>query len=113
LFDSTAWQAAIVVAALVFGGIAMKVFTCSQARQNLPKLLGRARTEAVEIRRKDCSVFTVRLKRTASKSPFAVSGIKTKATTKDILDSVRESRERLQGVGIRRLTARLTREHGK
>jgi len=94
LFDSTARQAAIVVVALVFGGIAMKVFTCSQARQNLSKLLVLARTEDVEIRRKDGSVLTVRLKRTASKSPFAVSGIRTKATTKDILDSVRESRER-------------------
>ncbi|MEA1949513.1 MAG: hypothetical protein U9N83_19725 [Thermodesulfobacteriota bacterium] len=28
------------------------------------------------------------------KSPFEVPGIKTKATTKDILDAIKESRER-------------------
>lgn len=72
----------------------MKVFTYSEARQNLSKLLILAQTEEVEIRRKDGSVFTVRVKRNAQKSPFDVSGVDTRATTKDVLDSVRESRER-------------------
>lgn len=72
----------------------MKVFTYSEARQNLSKLLILAQTEEVEIRRKDGSVFTVRVKRNAQKSPFDVSGVNTQATTKDVLDSVRESRER-------------------
>jgi len=31
----------------------------------------------------------------SEKSPFDVPGIKTKATTNDILDAVKESRERL------------------
>jgi hypothetical protein len=33
--------------------------------------------------------------RKSEKSPFDVEGIKTKATTKDILDAVKESRERV------------------
>lgn len=70
----------------------MKVFTYSEARQNLSNLLSIAQREEVEIRRKDGSVFSVREKRTKSKSPFDVEGINTKATTQDILDAVSKSR---------------------
>ncbi len=37
----------------------MKVFTYSEARQNLSKLLNIARKEEVEIRRKDGTIFSL------------------------------------------------------
>lgn len=72
----------------------MRVFTYSEARQNLSKLLILAQTEEVEIRRKDGSVFTLRLKQDEPRSPFDVAGIDTCATTSDIVDAVRKSRQR-------------------
>lgn len=75
----------------------MKVFTYSEARQNLSKLLAMAKKEEVEIRRKDGSVFSLRSKRSESRSPFDVPGVKTEASVTDILDAVRESRERVKG----------------
>ncbi|HSH30467.1 MAG TPA: hypothetical protein VK971_11210 [Thiohalobacter sp.] len=72
----------------------MKVFTYSQARQNLARLLQLAQTEEVEIRRKDGSVFSLKAKRRTRKSPFDVAGISTDATTQDIVAAVRESRQR-------------------
>jgi len=70
----------------------MKVFTYSEARQNLSKLLNMAQHEKVEIRRRDGSVFSIVPKIKKEKSPFDVAGIKTKATTQDILDAVKASR---------------------
>ena len=72
----------------------MKVFTYSEARQNLAKLLLLAQSEEIEIRRKDGAVFSLVSKKKDQASPFAVKGIKTKATTQDILDAVKTSRER-------------------
>jgi hypothetical protein len=72
----------------------MKVFTYSEARQNLSKLLTLAQNEEIEILRKDGSVFSLRAKRNALKSPFDVPGVNTGATTSDILDAIQESRER-------------------
>ncbi|MBT6575630.1 MAG: prevent-host-death protein [Gammaproteobacteria bacterium] len=71
----------------------MQVFTYSEARQNLSKLLILAQTEEVEIRRKDGSIFSLLSKEMPSKSPFDVCGIKTKATTLNILNAVEESRK--------------------
>ena len=70
----------------------MKVFTYSEARQNLSKILILAQSQEVEIRRKDGAVFSLKSKKQKSTSPFDIPGIKTKATTQDILDAVRESR---------------------
>ena len=72
----------------------MKVFTYSEARQNFSKLLSMAQKEEVEIRRKDGSVFVLKSKRGNAKSPFDVPGVTTAATTEDVLDAVRESRQR-------------------
>jgi len=71
----------------------MKVFTYSEARQNFAKLLAMAQKEEIEIRRKDGSVFILKSKRGKTKSPFDVPGVKTTATTTDVLDAVRESRQ--------------------
>jgi hypothetical protein len=72
----------------------MKVFTYSEARQNLSKLLTLAQQEEVEIRRKDGSVFSLRAKRSKTKSPFDIPGVNAGVTAADILEAVRESRER-------------------
>jgi hypothetical protein len=72
----------------------MKVFTYSEARQNLSKLLSMAQKEEVEIRRKDGSVFVLKSRRGKAKSPFDVPGVTTSATTEDVLNAVRESRQR-------------------
>lgn len=72
----------------------MKIFTYSEARQNFSKLLSMAQKEEVEIRRRDGSVFVLKSKRGKAKSPFDVPGVKTKATTTDVLDAIREVRQR-------------------
>lgn len=71
----------------------MKVFTYSEARQNLSRILNLAQKEEVEILRKDGSVFSLRAKGSKPKSPFDLPGVNTAATTSDVLDAVRESRE--------------------
>ena len=70
----------------------MQVFTYSEARQNLSKLLNLAQKEEIEIRRRDGALFSLAAKKKQQSSPFDVPGIKTKATTQDILKAVRESR---------------------
>ncbi len=72
----------------------MQVFTYSEARQNLSRLLKLAQKEEIEIRRRDGALFSLTSKKKKVASPFDVPGIKTKATTKDILDAVRSSRKR-------------------
>ncbi len=73
----------------------MKVYTYSQARQHLSEVLDTARGEEVLIRRRDKETFSVVYRSgTSSNSPFDVPGFKTRATTQDIVDAVRESRSR-------------------
>ena len=72
----------------------MKVYAYSEARQKLSKVLDIARSEEVIIKRRGGETFTLALKKSL-KSPFDVPGIKTRATTKDIIDAVRESRARV------------------
>ena len=71
----------------------MKVYTYSEARQRLSDVLNTARSEEVIIKRRGGETFSI-IYRKSKKSPFDVPGIQTKATTKDILVAVRESRER-------------------
>ncbi len=52
------------------------------------------REGSVRIKRKDGQIFSISPVRKATKSPLEVKGIKTKATTKDIIAAVRESRQR-------------------
>jgi len=72
----------------------MKVYTYSEARQRLADVLNIARNEEVVIKRRGGEAFSI-IFRKSSKSPFDVPGINTRATTKDILGAVKESRERL------------------
>ncbi len=71
----------------------MKVFTYSEARQNLSKLLSLAQNEEVVIKRRDGSVFSLKAKKPATASPFDIAGVKTGATTQDILDAIRLGRK--------------------
>ena len=71
----------------------MKVYTYSEARQRLAEVLNIARNEEVVIKRRGGEIFSI-IFRKSKRSPFDVPGIQTKATTKDILAAVRESRER-------------------
>jgi len=70
----------------------MKVFTYSEARQNLSKLLLLAQKEEVEIRRRDGTIFSLKSKKGKRVSPFDVPGIKAKTTTANILAAVKDSR---------------------
>jgi hypothetical protein len=74
----------------------MRVYSYSEARRRLSELLDRARNEEVVIRRRGGDSFSVNL-RHAGKSPFDVPSIKTKATTRDILEAVKASRKRSAG----------------
>ena len=71
----------------------MQAFTYSEARQNLAKLLSLAEIREVEIRRKDGSLFSLKAKQPTKRSPFDVPGVKTHATTANIVAAVRESRK--------------------
>ncbi len=97
----------------------MKIYTYSEARQQLAELLNRAGREGqVEIRRRDGQAFVVRPAATAG-SPLDVPAVDTSLSRDEIVDLVRESREstqrfikeatppprRLRGGGRRRLRA--------
>jgi hypothetical protein len=69
----------------------VKVYTYSEARQKLSEVLDRAARERVSIKRRRGEMFEV-VRRAVSVSPFDVPGVKTKATTDDILRAIRESR---------------------
>jgi prevent-host-death family protein len=69
----------------------MKVYTYSEARQKFSMVLDIARFEDVIIKRRGGETFKVTFTK-SSKSPFDVAGVKTKATTKDILNAINESR---------------------
>lgn len=71
----------------------MKVYTYTQAREHLATVLEEARRQEVIIRRRNGEQFTVAL-RPQSSSPFDVAPVSTRATTQDILEAIRESRER-------------------
>lgn len=72
----------------------MKVYTYSEARQRLAKILEEARSEgAVGIRRRDGSTFILRPEAKPN-SPLDVEGVDTGVTKEEIVAFVREGRER-------------------
>ena len=71
----------------------MKIYTYTQARERLATVLDEARSEDVVIRRRNGDQFTVSLHRT-ERSPLDVEPVRSRATTDDILEAIRESRER-------------------
>jgi antitoxin Phd len=72
----------------------MTVFTFSEARQKFAALLERARREGgVRVKRRDGQVFLIQPDRSA-RSPFDVPGIDTNISAEEIVDTVREMRQR-------------------
>ncbi|MFT6906410.1 MAG: hypothetical protein ACJAS1_003077 [Oleiphilaceae bacterium] len=71
----------------------MRVYSYSEARQNLSELLSLAESEEIVIQRRDGKTFIVSFKPNKVTSPFDVPGISTKVTTQEILDAVAESRK--------------------
>ena len=72
----------------------MRVYTYSEARQNLASLLDVAQRDgAVEIRRRNGQVFVVQLA-PADDSPLDVGGVDLGITTDEIVALIREGRER-------------------
>lgn len=72
----------------------MKVFTYSEARQNLASVLDRAQKEgAVRITRRNGAAFSLKPE-VSGRSPLDVPPVKAKVSLEQILVAVRESRER-------------------
>ncbi len=72
----------------------MQVYSYSEARQKLATVLKQAEsTGKVLIRRKDGRTFALIPEKIAT-SPLDVPSIKAKVTTEEIVDIVREGRER-------------------
>jgi PHD/YefM family antitoxin component YafN of YafNO toxin-antitoxin module len=73
----------------------MQVYTYSEARQKLALVLEQAEsTGKVLIRKKDGRTFMLTPLRSDNESPLNVSTIKVDVTTKEIVDVIREGRER-------------------
>ena len=72
----------------------MRVYTYSEARQKLASVLEQAdNTGKVFIRRKDGRTFALIPEKIAT-SPLNVPSIKANVTTKELVDIIREGRER-------------------
>ena len=72
----------------------MKVYTYSEARQQLASVLDAAQQDgAVRIRRRDGRTFVLQLE-TSKSSPLDVEGVDLDISTSDIVSLVRESRSR-------------------
>lgn len=70
----------------------MKIYTYSQARQSLAKLLDQASKEgAVRIRRRDGRTFVIQPER-SNKSALDIEGVDLGVTTNEIIAYIRESR---------------------
>ena len=73
----------------------MKAYTYSEARQNFANVLEEAeRNGQVEIRRRDGARFLIVPARDSKRSPFDVKGVKVKMSTAEIVEIIREGRER-------------------
>ncbi len=72
----------------------MQIYTYSEARQKLAALLDQAENSGkVMIRRKDGRTFALVPEKVAS-SPLDVPSIKAEITTQELVDTIREARER-------------------
>jgi prevent-host-death family protein len=73
----------------------MKSYSYSEARGNFATVLDEAeRDGAVEIRRRDGSVFRILPLRNSKASPLDVKGVRLKVSADDLIAIVRKGRER-------------------
>jgi|GEM_PF-554854 hypothetical protein len=74
------------------------IYTTSQIQKQLPDLLEKAMLEGkIQFKTKDGRIFVIRLEKfevVPNTSPLDVKSIKLPVTTNEILQAVRESRER-------------------
>jgi hypothetical protein len=73
----------------------MKIYTYSQARNKLADILEESKSEEVVIRRRKGDMFSIVPKTPRCRSPFDVPGLPTDITREEILEAIRESRERV------------------
>lgn len=71
----------------------MKVYSFTEARQNLAEVLTEASGSGALIKRRNGEIYVIR-RETPTGSPLDVPGISTRATMEDILAAVAESRAR-------------------
>ena len=77
----------------------MKVYTYTEARRWFARVLDEARDGGeIRIKRRDGSEFSVRPVPSTG-SPLDVSGVDTDVSIEDIMDAIRESRERDANLG--------------
>lgn len=73
----------------------MKVYTYSEAREKLSSILEESKTEEVVIKRRRGDMFAIVPKSVRHRrSPFDVPGLNKNFTLQEILEAIRESRER-------------------
>ena len=72
----------------------MKIYTYSKAREKLADILEESKNEEVVIRRRKGDLYSIVPKSPINRSPFDVTGLRKKITRKEILEAIRESRER-------------------
>jgi len=73
----------------------MKTYTYSQARERLADILEESKKEEIIIRRRKGDLFAIVPKTPTRRSPFDVSGLHKGISRKEILEAIRESRDRL------------------
>lgn len=72
----------------------MRIYTYSQARQKLAYILEESKKDEVIIRRRSGDMFSITPKTPSRRSPFDVPGLGKRITREEILEAIRESRER-------------------
>ncbi len=72
----------------------MKIYTCYQSRKKLADILEESKSEEVVIRRRKGDMFSIVPKSLRRRSPFDGPGLRKGITRKEILEAIRESRER-------------------
>jgi antitoxin Phd len=74
----------------------MKIYTYSEAREKLASILEESKTEEVIIRRRKGDMFAIIPKSgQPRRSPFDVPGLGKSVSRQEILEAIRESRERI------------------
>ncbi len=74
----------------------MKIYTYSEARQKLARILEESKTEEVIIRRRAGDMFAIVPKSgRARRSPFDVPDLGKSPSRQEILEAIQESRERV------------------
>jgi len=73
----------------------MMTYTYTQARQSLAQLLEQAQKDGqVKLRSKDGRLFVIKPEPIRGKSPLDVTAPRVNVTREDILNAIKESRER-------------------